>query len=49
MTTALIASRCHIPRPSQPTVYVRDSKDQEGARLAFADDAWSAFLGTYSA
>ncbi|MFC7841377.1 DUF397 domain-containing protein [Streptomyces sp. NPDC001046] len=25
-------------------VHVRDSKDVDGARLAFTDDAWSAFL-----
>ncbi|PAZ10611.1 DUF397 domain-containing protein [Streptomyces sp. SA15] len=26
------------------TVHVRDSKDKEGARLAFADGAWTEFL-----
>ncbi|NNN36414.1 DUF397 domain-containing protein [Streptomyces sp. S3(2020)] len=35
--------------PATATIHVRDSKDTDGARLAFADDAWTAFLGTYSA
>jgi hypothetical protein len=26
------------------TVHVRDSKDKEGARLAFADGAWTEFV-----
>ncbi|MCL8013956.1 DUF397 domain-containing protein [Streptomyces sp. AS02] len=35
--------------PADTTVHVRDSKDKEGARLAFTDGAWSAFVETYSA
>ncbi|WP_405645288.1 DUF397 domain-containing protein [Streptomyces sp. NBC_00019] len=35
--------------PAADTVHVRDSKDKDGDRLAFADDAWSTFIGTYSA
>ncbi|WP_329311224.1 DUF397 domain-containing protein [Streptomyces sp. NBC_01262] len=27
------------------TVHVRDSKDADGARLAFAPDQWTAFVG----
>ncbi|MET9088234.1 DUF397 domain-containing protein [Streptomyces sp. NPDC004237] len=27
------------------TVHVRDSKDKDGATLAFADRTWSAFVG----
>ncbi|MFE0671943.1 DUF397 domain-containing protein [Streptomyces sp. NPDC058867] len=30
--------------PVVPVVHVRDSKDRDGARLTFADDAWSAFV-----
>jgi hypothetical protein len=26
------------------TIHVRDSKDTEGARLAFAPDQWAAFV-----
>lgn len=29
---------------ARTAVHVRDSKDVDGARLAFTDDAWSAFL-----
>ena len=29
---------------ARAAVHVRDSKDVDGARLAFTDDAWSAFL-----
>ncbi|MEG8281191.1 DUF397 domain-containing protein [Streptomyces sp. AHA2] len=29
---------------ARTAVHVRDSKDAGGARLAFTDDAWSAFL-----
>ncbi|GAA2641760.1 DUF397 domain-containing protein [Streptomyces vastus] len=29
---------------SPGTVHVRDSKTRNGARLAFADDSWSAFV-----
>ncbi|MEU6374380.1 DUF397 domain-containing protein [Streptomyces sp. NPDC046909] len=35
--------------PNTTTVHVRDSKDKDGARLTFADDAWSTFIGSYSA
>ncbi|MFE6361041.1 DUF397 domain-containing protein [Streptomyces sp. NPDC057806] len=35
--------------PATPTVHVRDSKDPDGAHLAFRDDAWSAFVNIYSA
>jgi hypothetical protein len=35
--------------PTDATVHIRDSKDQDGARLAFADRAWSAFVAAYSA
>ncbi|MFG2554034.1 DUF397 domain-containing protein [Streptomyces sp. NPDC048581] len=35
--------------PANPTVHVRDSKDKDGARLAFADHAWSAFVEAYTA
>ncbi|MDQ1036897.1 hypothetical protein QFZ75_003313 [Streptomyces sp. V3I8] len=31
------------------TVHVRDSKDKEGARIAFADRSWAAFVGDFSA
>ncbi|MFJ6562918.1 DUF397 domain-containing protein [Streptomyces sp. NPDC091412] len=31
--------------PSPTTVHVRDSKDRDGARLAFGGVSWSAFLG----
>ncbi|MFJ2259560.1 DUF397 domain-containing protein [Streptomyces sp. NPDC087844] len=30
------------------TVHVRDSKDKEGARIAFADRPWAAFVEAYS-
>ncbi|SDM74410.1 protein of unknown function [Streptomyces sp. cf386] len=30
--------------PAHPTVHVRDSKDKDGARLAFTDDSWTAFV-----
>ncbi|GAA3376372.1 hypothetical protein GCM10020367_47810 [Streptomyces sannanensis] len=26
------------------TVHVRDSKDKEGAKLAFAEDTWASFV-----
>ncbi|MEU0965266.1 DUF397 domain-containing protein [Streptomyces sp. NPDC005917] len=31
--------------PADTTVHVRDSKDQDGVRLAFTSRAWSAFVG----
>ncbi|QFR02672.1 DUF397 domain-containing protein [Streptomyces phaeolivaceus] len=31
-----------------PTVHVRDSKDQQGAQLAFAARSWAVFIGSYS-
>ncbi|GGN15039.1 DUF397 domain-containing protein [Streptomyces fuscichromogenes] len=33
------------PATPTPTVHVRDSKDKDRATLAFADGAWSAFVG----
>lgn len=35
--------------PAAPTIHVRDSKDQQGAQLAFAARSWAAFVGSYSA
>ncbi|WP_326582067.1 DUF397 domain-containing protein [Streptomyces sp. NBC_00481] len=35
--------------PANPTVHVRDSKDQQGAQLAFAASSWVAFVGSYCA
>ncbi|MFC8241515.1 DUF397 domain-containing protein [Streptomyces chartreusis] len=35
--------------PADTTVHVRDSKDKDGARLAFADRSWAAFVEAYSA
>ncbi|MFE7834706.1 DUF397 domain-containing protein [Streptomyces sp. NPDC057474] len=35
--------------PSNTTVHVRDSKDQQGAQLAFTNGSWAAFVGFYSA
>lgn len=35
--------------PTSTTVHVRDSKDQQGAQLAFTARSWAAFLGSYSA
>ncbi|MCF1597990.1 DUF397 domain-containing protein [Streptomyces muensis] len=35
--------------PTTPTIHVRDSKDKDGAQLAFTDDTWSAFVTAYSA
>ncbi|MFJ1655748.1 DUF397 domain-containing protein [Streptomyces sp. NPDC088337] len=32
------------PAPSPTTVHVRDTKDRDGARLAFGGASWSAFL-----
>ncbi|MFB7109685.1 DUF397 domain-containing protein [Streptomyces sp. NPDC056291] len=32
------------PAPSPITVHVRDSKDRDGARLAFGGASWSAFV-----
>ncbi|AXE86630.1 DUF397 domain-containing protein [Streptomyces sp. Go-475] len=29
---------------SEPTIHIRDSKNKDGARLAFSDGAWSEFL-----
>lgn len=37
------------PAPTHTTVHVRDSKNKDGARLAFTDDVWSAFVAAYSA
>jgi len=31
--------------PAHATVHVRDSKDKLGAQLAFADGAWTEFVG----
>ncbi|GAA2436609.1 DUF397 domain-containing protein [Streptomyces glaucus] len=31
--------------PARTTVHVRDSKDRNGARLAFTGGAWTEFLG----
>ncbi|WP_328413511.1 DUF397 domain-containing protein [Streptomyces violaceus] len=28
-----------------PAIRIRDSKNKDGARLAFTDDAWAQFLG----
>ncbi|MEU6006227.1 DUF397 domain-containing protein [Streptomyces sp. NPDC047453] len=33
-----------IATPSPTTVHVRDSKDRDGARLAFGGASWSAFV-----
>ncbi|WP_367322449.1 DUF397 domain-containing protein [Streptomyces sp. HUAS ZL42] len=33
--------------PADATVHVRDSKDRDGARLAFTDDSWATFV-TYA-
>ncbi|MER5938563.1 DUF397 domain-containing protein [Streptomyces sp. NPDC001928] len=30
--------------PTAPTVHVRDSKVKDGARLAFTDGSWAAFV-----
>lgn len=30
--------------PADATVHVRDSKDKDGARLAFSDTSWTEFL-----
>ncbi|WP_406436979.1 DUF397 domain-containing protein [Streptomyces sp. NBC_00631] len=30
--------------PADTTVHVRDSKDKDGARLAFADASWAGFV-----
>lgn len=30
--------------PTAPTVHVRDSKDRDGARLAFTDASWADFV-----
>ncbi|UUU22907.1 DUF397 domain-containing protein [Streptomyces sp. DSM 40750] len=35
--------------PTNTTVHVRDSKDQQGAQLAFTNGSWTAFVGSYSA
>ncbi|MHB9860990.1 DUF397 domain-containing protein [Streptomyces sp. YIM S03343] len=32
------------PAPADTTVHVRDSKDKNGARLAFSDVSWTEFL-----
>ncbi|GGX33354.1 DUF397 domain-containing protein [Streptomyces lomondensis] len=29
---------------SEPTIHIRDSKNKDGARLAFSDGAWCEFL-----
>jgi hypothetical protein len=29
---------------STPTIHIRDSKNKDGARLAFTEGAWSEFL-----
>ncbi|MFJ4281908.1 DUF397 domain-containing protein [Streptomyces massasporeus] len=29
---------------AQPTIHIRDSKNRDGARLAFTAEAWSDFL-----
>ncbi|MFF6876951.1 DUF397 domain-containing protein [Streptomyces sp. NPDC012474] len=29
---------------AQPTVFLRDSKNRDGAHLAFTDGAWSEFV-----
>ncbi|WAZ22368.1 DUF397 domain-containing protein [Streptomyces cinnabarinus] len=34
--------------PATPTIHIRDSKNRDGAQLTVGDDAWSAFLNTYS-
>lgn len=34
--------------PANTTVHVRDTKDKDGARLAFADGSWAAFVKSYS-
>ncbi|MER7836277.1 DUF397 domain-containing protein [Streptomyces sp. NPDC096040] len=30
--------------PADATVHVRDSKDRDGVRLAFADASWAEFM-----
>ncbi|GAB2880388.1 hypothetical protein GCM10027074_55800 [Streptomyces deserti] len=30
--------------PATPTVHVRDSKNKDGARLAFTDATWTEFV-----
>lgn len=35
--------------PTGATVHIRDSKNRDGAQLAFTDDVWSAFVAAYSA
>ncbi|UUU33180.1 DUF397 domain-containing protein [Streptomyces sp. CA-210063] len=35
--------------PTAPTVHVRDSKDHQGAQLAFTNGSWTAFVDSYSA
>ncbi|CCK29410.1 hypothetical protein BN159_5031 [Streptomyces davaonensis JCM 4913] len=35
--------------PAAPTIHIRDSKNRDGAQLAFGNDAWSTFVNTYSA
>jgi len=32
------------PAPTHTTVHVRDSKNKEGARLAFTNASWTEFL-----
>jgi hypothetical protein len=32
------------PAPARTTVHVRDSKDKDGGRLAFASASWTEFL-----
>ncbi|SNX61911.1 uncharacterized protein DUF397 [Streptomyces sp. TLI_55] len=34
--------------PDTTTVHVRDSKDKDGARLAFTERSWTAFIGARS-
>ncbi|MFD5129577.1 DUF397 domain-containing protein [Streptomyces olindensis] len=33
-----------ISTTSHPAIRIRDSKNKDGARLAFSDGAWSEFL-----
>ncbi|MEU4087189.1 DUF397 domain-containing protein [Streptomyces aureus] len=38
------SSECVEIAPTPNTVLIRDSKEPDGARLAMAPDAWTAFL-----
>ncbi|MFB7739101.1 DUF397 domain-containing protein [Streptomyces sp. NPDC056112] len=39
-----VAIAASSPSPSPATVHVRDSKDRDGARLAFRGTSWTVFV-----